>query len=433
MTIIQRLKDQIAAWPYPLVSFLAAIAAFGAYTSMYAFRKSFSAGVYGQQEYLHIDYKVWLVIAQLIGYTLSKFYGIRFIAEVSPKKRTFYVLLLIGVAWAALLGFAVIPAPYNIVFLFINGFPLGMIWGLIFGYLEGRKSTEFMAAVMSISLIFASGFVKTVGRTLITSFGVSEYFMPFLTGALFVIPLVIFVFFLELMPPPTLEDKKLRAERVPMSATDRWQFLIRFIPGIILVVIIYVMLTVMRDVRDNFEVEIWAELGVKGNNIYTHVDSIISILVLVMMSLLILVKNNRLAFKYIHLFIITGFVLLGISTWMFDHQLIHPVTWMTFAGIGLYMGYVPFNAIYFERMIATFNCRSNVGFVMYIADSVGYLGTISIMMFKEFGSGHIGWSAFFKNGIGYVALIGGVCSVLSLIYFMHSAKSSKKIYKYEVI
>ncbi len=433
MGFIHQIRRKIAAWPYPVVSILAAVSAFGAYTSMYAFRKSFSAGVYGEHEYLQIDYKVWLVIAQLIGYTFSKFYGIRFIAEVTSRKRAFYIFLLIGVAWIALFGFAVVPAPWNIVFLFINGFPLGMIWGLIFGYLEGRKSTEFMAAVMSISLIFASGFVKTVGRTLITDFGVDEFFMPFLTGALFVVPLLLFVCYLEIMPAPTAEDKLLRAERVPMNATQRRQFLLRFIPGIVLIVIIYVLLTVMRDVRDNFEVEIWADLGVKGNNIYTHVDSIISVIVLGMMSLLILVKSNLQAFKYIHLFIILGFLLLGVATWMFDQGLIGPVSWMTYTGIGLYMGYVPFNAIFFERMIATFNYKSNVGFIMYVADSVGYLGTISIMMLKEFGKQEISWSSFFKEGMPYVAVIGGVGTLLSLFYFMHSKHVSKKTYKYQIV
>jgi len=433
MGAIQQLKQKIATWPYPVVSILAAVSAFGAYTSMYAFRKSFSAGIYGEHEYLHVDYKVWLVIAQLIGYTLSKFYGIRFIAEVTSKKRAFYIFLLIGIAWLALFGFAIVPAPWNIVFLLINGFPLGMIWGLIFGYLEGRKSTEFMAAVMSISLIFASGFVKTIGRTLITDFDLNEFFMPFVTGALFVIPLLLFVLYLEVMPPPTAEDKLLRAERVPMNAAQRMQFLLRFIPGIILVVIIYVFLTIMRDVRDNFEVEIWADLGVKGNNIFTHVDSMISVIILGMMSMLILVKNNLQAFKYIHLFIAFGFLLLGASTWMFDHHLIGPVAWMTFTGVGLYMGYVPFNAIFFERMIATFNYKSNVGFIMYVADSVGYLGTISIMMFKEFGEQHIGWSSFFKNGMTYVAIIGGVSTLLSLFYFIHSKQNSKKTYKYQVV
>ena len=132
--------------------------------------QSICCGTFTGQQYFHIDYKVWLVIAQIIGYTLSKFYGIKFIAELKPGQRAKYILLLIGIAWLALLFFAIVPAPYNIIFLFINGFPLGLIWGLVFGYLEGRKSTEFMAAVLSISLIFASGFVKTVARMLMSSF-----------------------------------------------------------------------------------------------------------------------------------------------------------------------------------------------------------------------------------------------------------------------
>ncbi|MDF2433181.1 MAG: hypothetical protein JWP44_2812, partial [Mucilaginibacter sp.] len=177
MSVIDSLRVKVARWPYSLLSVLAAVSAFGAYTSMYAFRKAFAAGTFTGQQYLHVDYKVWLVIAQIIGYTLSKFYGIRFIAEINANKRGITILSLIGISWLALLGFALVPAPYNIIFLFLNGFPLGLIWGLVFGYLEGRRSTEFMAAVLSISLIFASGFVKTVGRTLLTVFHVNEYRM----------------------------------------------------------------------------------------------------------------------------------------------------------------------------------------------------------------------------------------------------------------
>src|ERR1700733_1809776 len=199
MKTIDRLRVKVAKWPYPVLSVMAAVSAFGAYTSMYAFRKAFAAGTFTGQQYFHVDYKVWLVIAQVIGYTLSKFYGIKFIAELKPNQRAKSIFGLIGAAWIALLLFAIIPAPYNIVCLFINGFPLGMIWGLVFSYLEGRKSTEFMAAVLSISLIFASGFVKSVARLLRDGLHVSEYSMPFITGAVFVIPLMFFVFCLELM------------------------------------------------------------------------------------------------------------------------------------------------------------------------------------------------------------------------------------------
>jgi len=422
---MEKLRARVAEWPYSVASVFAAIASFGAYTCMYAFRKGFSAGTFTGQQYFHIDYKVWLVIAQIIGYTMSKFYGIKFISELKPGERAKSILILIGIAWLALLCFAIVPAPYNIIFLFINGFPLGLIWGLVFGYLEGRKSTEFMAAVLSISLIFASGFVKTVARTLMSSFHVSEYQMPFLTGALFVIPLLLFVFCLELMPPPTAEDVKLRTRRLPMDAAERKDFLARFLPGIILTLIIYVLLTIMRDVRDNFEVEIWASLGIKNNAIFTQIDSIISIIVLVAMSLLILVKKNLKAFSIIHFMIIGGCVLIGAGTILFSLKLIDPMTWMTLAGLGLYFGYVPYNAVFFERMLASYHFKGNVGFLIYVADSMGYLGSVSVLLVKEFGRPNISWGTFFRQGVMAVAVIGGVCAALSLIYFLSIARKSQ--------
>ncbi|HWD86600.1 MAG TPA: DUF5690 family protein [Mucilaginibacter sp.] len=423
---MEKLRARVAKWPYGLISILAAISAFGAYTSMYAFRKGFTAGTFAGTQYFHIDYKVWLVIAQIIGYTASKFYGIKFISELKPGQRAKSILALIGIAWLALLLFAVIPQPYNIICLFINGFPLGLIWGLVFGYLEGRKSTEFMAAVLSISLIFASGFVKTVALTLKAAFSLSEYTMPFFTGALFVVPLLLFVFFLELMPPPTEEDMRLRTKRLPMDAAERKSFLRRFMPGIIFTLIIYVLLTVMRDVRDNFEVEIWKSFGIKDRTIFTKIDSIISVTVLVAMSLLILIRNNLKAFTVIHVVIISGSLLIGIGTILFTLNIISAMTWMTFAGLGLYLGYVPYNAVFFERWLASFHYKGNVGFLIYVADSIGYLGSVCVLLIRELGHPDISWGAFFKNSVMIVAVVGGISTTLSLLYFRRLARKDEQ-------
>jgi MFS family permease len=428
MALIHNLRLKVAKWPYGAVSVLAAISGFGTYTCMYSFRKAFAAGTFSHQhlQYFHVDYKVWLVIAQVLGYTLSKFYGIRFIAESAGKNnRSKYILTLIGISWLALFAFAIVPAPWNIICLFINGFPLGLIWGLMFAYMEGRKSTEFIAAVVSVSLVFASGFVKTVGRTLMSGLHVNEYWMPFLTGAVFVLPLLLFVFLLELLPPPTPEDVKLRTKRVPMNAAERKQFLLRFLPGILLTLVLYVMLTMMRDVRDNFEVEIWASLGNKDNTIYAKIDTFISIIVLVAMSLLILIKKNMRAFSVIHLMIIAGCLFIGGGTLLFNLKLIGPITWMTMAGLGLYMGYIPYNAIFFERMIATFHYKSNVGFIIYVADSLGYLGSVCVLLVKELGRPSISWGEFFRESLMIVAIAGTISATLSWIYFLQSARKSK--------
>jgi MFS family permease len=426
MSLLHIARKKAQHWPYWLVTVIGGVAAFGCYTSMYAFRKAFASATFEHQEFLHIDYKVWLVIAQMLGYTLSKFYGIRFISESGKSNRARSIIFLILFSWLALLGFALIPAPYNIVCLFLNGFPLGMIWGLVFSYLEGRKTTEFMGALMSISLIFASGFVKTVARTLMSFASVSDYWMPFLTGLVFLPALFLFVFCLEVIPPPSNEDQELRTKRVPMDAKQRRKFIATFLPGIILTIVIYVLLTCIRDMRDNFEVEIWNGLGIHNNHIYTQVDTLISVVVLVMMGLLILIKDNLKAFTVIHIMIIAGCLLIGVSTLFFDRGFMGPVTWMALLGMGLYMAYIPYNAIFFERMIANFHYKSNIGFIMYVADSIGYVGSFSVLMVHEFGETNISWMHFFKQCLFAVPMIGGLCSVLSLIYFRRKTLAVNK-------
>jgi len=106
------------------------------YFSMYAFRKPYTAGLYDGLQLWGLDYKIMLVTLQVIGYALSKFIGVKIISELTPDKRAWSILILIGISWLALLLFAVIPAPYNAFTLFFNGLPLGLIWGIVFSVVE---------------------------------------------------------------------------------------------------------------------------------------------------------------------------------------------------------------------------------------------------------------------------------------------------------
>lgn len=412
------LRRKLHQLPLVHITLITAFAAFGCYTSMYAFRKAFTAGTFeGQPVFLGVDYKVWLVIAQVFGYMLSKFYGIKFIAELGHRHRGRKIILLIGLAWLALLGFALVPSPYNVAFLFVNGLPLGMIWGLVFSYLEGRRTTEFLGAVMSVSLVFASGLVKTTGRTLMETFAVSEYWMPFCTGLLFVIPLLCCTALLEAVPLPDGDDEAARTVRKPMSAHERKQFLLAYLPGLALTIFAYLLFTILRDMRDAFEVEIWADVGVTGKHIYVQTDSAIALAVLVMMGLLMFVRNNLRAFTLIHLMMISGCVLIGVSTWLFQGGHLGSVAWMSLAGLGLYMVYIPYNAIFFERLLASFRHKGNIGFIMYVADAVGYLGSVAVLVVHEWGFVRLSWGSFFQQAVLLSAVLGAGCIGISLLYF----------------
>jgi hypothetical protein len=78
--------------------------------------------------------------------------------------------------------------------------------------------------------------------------------------------------------------------------------------------------------------------------------------------------------------------------------------------------------VFFERLLATYHFKGNVGFLIYVADSAGYLGSISVLLVKEIGRPSISWGTFFKEGVMIVAIIGGICATLSLIYFLNAAR-----------
>src|SRR5687768_5038157 len=118
-----------------LTSVFAAVICFAAYASITAFRKAFNVASY-EGNFLGLDYKVVLVITQVFGYMFSKFYGIKFISELKRIGRGKLILLLVGISWFAWLLFAVIPMPYNFWALALNGFPLGMLWGVLFSYVR---------------------------------------------------------------------------------------------------------------------------------------------------------------------------------------------------------------------------------------------------------------------------------------------------------
>ncbi|HVZ57804.1 MAG TPA: DUF5690 family protein [Chitinophagaceae bacterium] len=411
-------RDPLAVRRQLIQSFYAALVAFLAYASVYAYRKPFTVATFHGIRYGNVSYQTLLIISQVIGYMLSKFAGIRFIAELKRLGRWKIIALLIGMAWLALLGFALVPPPYGILFMFLNGFPLGFLWGVIFSYVEGRRTTDFIGTVMAISFIFSGGITRSVAKWLLVVVGVPETWMPFLTGLLFALPLALFVYLLERIPPPDSEDIRERTERQPMSRSERRLFLRQFGLGLLCVCITYLFLTIMRDVRDNYMANIWNELGY-GNDygIFSSTETRTSIILMVTMSLLVLIRRNILALRFSHFIILGGFVLAGVASWQFQQGKLDGAGWMQLVSIGLYLGYIPFNCIFFERLIASFRIRGNVGFLIYVADSFGYLGSVVVMLAKELFDVHVKWSAFYAGGVILGSVAGILGTLLSLIYF----------------
>ncbi|MBM7419481.1 MULTISPECIES: DUF5690 family protein [Chryseobacterium] len=409
------------------VTLKAAIAAFGVYFSMYAFRKPFTIASFNDLDFFGFDYKILIIIAQAIGYFISKFIGIKFISELKPEKRIVFLLAFIAVAELALLGFAVVPAPYNILFMFINGIPLGMIWGIVFSYIEGRKTTEIIGLFLCSSFVVSSGVVKSAGKYLMDHFGISEFWMPFTTGLLFIIPLVIFANVLNKIPAPNEEDIALKKERKTLSREERKSLIKKFFLPLAGITVLYISLTVLRDFRDNFSREIWDEMnGKTDSSIFTLTEVPISIMVLLILGFMVKVKNNLKAFAYYHYILFGGIISVALSTFFFQSGIISPFLWMTVSGFGMYLCYIPFNGIYFDRMIAAFKIKGNVGFFIYFVDAFGYLGSVSVLFLKNLSSGNQSWLQFYINLNYIIAATVLLFALAAFLAFQEKSKSRQK-------
>jgi hypothetical protein len=404
----------------------AGLAGFAAYFSMYAFRKPFSAATFAVVpgwDYV-LDYKIALVIAQVVGYAISKLIGIKVISELDPAKRASAIAVLILAAWAVLILFAILPAPWNVAAMFLNGLPLGMIWGLVFGFMEGRRTSEVLGAVVCASFIVSSGAVKSIGKLLTSNWHVSPFWMPAAAGALFLPIMFASVWALASLPPPSPLDEAARVRRAPMGAAARASFLAEYGLGIGLLVATYVLATALRDFRDNFAAELWIALG-HGNGvaIFTASEVPVAILSLAVLGLIIVIRDNERALLVIHAVIVAGLLLLGGSTLAFQAGWIGPITWMILSGAGLYMAYTPFNAMLFDRLIAVSGRIGTAGFLIYLADASGYAGSCALLVWRNFGLVSLNWLQVFIAS-AYATSVAGAALVLgAALYFHRRARS----------
>ena len=401
-----------------------AVICFLTYACVYAFRKPFTIGFYTDQPgYWGIDFKNLLVISQVFGYAISKIIGIKFVSELKKVGRGKILLFLIMLSWLPLLLFPFVSSPFKIACLFFNGIPLGIIWGIVFSYIEGREATDFLGTSLAVSYIVSSGVVKSTAKWLQLSFDVGELWIPFVTGLIFFFPLVLLVYLLEKIPQPSTFEMDLKSPRVPMTFRERHFFFNKFRYGIISFILIYIFLSIFRDLRDNFAADIWSDLGFSSNaNVFTNTEIPIALLVLVIVAAVVLIKNNKVAFMTSQLIVMGGLLTVFLATIAFKFSLISGFYWMFLVGLGLYMGYIPFNSILFDRMIAAFKLKGNVGFLMYLMDSFGYLAAVIIITAKNMLHVNVNWVTFYSNSVLIASLIGLLISILTFVYFLSLSK-----------
>ena len=397
-------------------------AALLSYSLVYALRKPFTAATFDGLEAFGLDYKVLVTIVQILGYLIAKFVGIKLISELKKEHRMKFILASILVAELSLVLFGLLPAPYNIFAMFFNGLSLGCMWGVIFSFIEGRRTTDILASL--ISIVISSGVAKSIGLFVMDTLSISEFWMPAFIGA-FALPLLALLgYVLNRLPQPTQQDIAEKSQRVTLNGKQRKELFRNFMPVLILLFVANLMLVILRDIKEDFLVKI-IDMSGHSSWLFAQIDSIVTLIILGLFGMMVFVRSNIKVLVILLSMVVAGTATMSFVSLNYNTLQLDTVTWLFVQSLSLYIAYLCFQSIFFDRFIACFKIKGNVGFFIVTIDFIGYTGTVLVLMFKEFFNTDINWLEFYNQMSGYVGIICTVAFSCSIIYLVQRYKKEE--------
>ena len=391
------------------------------YSLVYALRKPFTAAEFEGLQVFGMDYKIVVSIIQLLGYVSAKLLGIKYISELRPEGRLKFIIGSAALSEISLIAFGLLPMPYNIMALYFNGLSLGCMWGVIFSFLEGRRTTDILASIMGVSMALSSGVAKSLGLYTLNVLHVSEFWMPALIGAI-AFPLLCFTgWMMTRFPQPTAADIASRSVRVTLNGHQRWALFRRFMPLLIMLFAANLLLTVQRDIKEDFIVCL-IDVSTVSSWAFAQIDSIATLVLLAAFALLSTTYDHLKVLCILLVLSTCGMGTLAFLGANFEQVGLPTTIWLFLQSLCLDMAYLSFQTIFFERFIACFKIKGNVGFFIITIDFVGYLGTLALLLFKEFYASHIDWASFYNSMSLYIGIVCCLAFIGSLVYMIQVRK-----------
>jgi hypothetical protein len=119
-----------------------------------------------------------------------------------------------------------------------------------------------------------------------------------------------------------------------------------------------------------------------------------------------LIKDNRWGLVGAFGIMAAGLGIMGIGTLLWDQDRIDGATWMVLNGLGAYLAYVPYGSVLFDRLIASTRVVGTAVFAIYVADALGYTGSVCVYLYKDLGLGETPRLEFFV-WFSYLMSVGG--------------------------
>ena len=185
--------------------------------------------------------------------------------------------------------------------------------------------------------------------------------------------------------------------------------------------LIYILLTIVRSLRDDFSVEIWQDLGVDDEpSVFAKSEFWVMVGVIAVNGMAVLIRNNRFALLTSLTCIGGGFIMILGTLLAHQANLLTPMGFMVLLGLGMYLPYVAFHTTVFERLIAAFRETGTVAYLMYLADAFGYLGYVGVMIFRNYASDELSYLNLLVWVAASIGIFSFVISCLIGVYYYQS-------------
>ena len=238
---------------------------------------------------------------------------------------------------------------------------------------------------------------------------------------------VLALFVLDHLPKPTAEDKALRVERVTLNKQQRWNLFRSFAPILTLLFFANLFLTVLQDVKEDFLVKI-IDVNAAGLSpwVFAKVDGVVTLIILAIFATLAVMKSHIKVLSVLLTLVIAGAITLSTVAFNYHTLQLSPLVWLFIQSLCLYFSYLSFQTIFFDRFIACFRIKGNVGFFIAMVDSIGYTGTVVVLVVKECFNPDLNWLEFYNTMAGTVGIVCTFAFTLAMIYLTQKYRKGKQ-------
>ncbi len=156
-----------------------------------------------------------------------------------------------------------------------------------------------------------------------------------------------------------------------------------------------------------------------------QVDGMVTLIILCNVRADVVNKQQLQVLQVLLAMVIGGTATLSFLAFNYSALQLQPMTWLFLQSLSLYTVYLSFQTLFFERFIACFKIKGNVGFFIITLDFIGYTGTVVVLIFKEFFNPAVNWLDFYNLMSGYVGIACSIAFIGSAVYLIQRYRREK--------